>query len=314
MSSPNTIVAWKAPVAGGVVVDVLQSSSNLLQYLTTVESSNGGCELPNSNRKVLVFFPGNPGLVQFYEPMCACLEKNKFDVLVMGYAGHSLTQLNKGRVFSLAEQMDIADSFVATLINKNTELKYKRNIYVGGHSIGGFVALQMGARYASIKKCFGLCPVISHLRDSPNGRRLFYLSNTVTQCCVAMGAALLELLPYKLRHLLIARWEPKLSPALAEALAHHCHRWCLMNSLYMAMTEFRMLLQPDAVLLRHVQERLILYYVQNDGWAPLSYAEEIKRICPQLGAYVLEEDAGVPHAWCLDHSETVVRNAILKHC
>ncbi|AYU79621.1 Uncharacterized conserved protein (DUF2305)/Alpha/beta hydrolase family, putative [Leishmania donovani] len=314
MSSHNTIVAWRAPVAGGAVVDVLQSSSNLLQYLSTEESSNDGRRLPSSHRKLLVFFPGNPGLVQFYEPLCAFLETNKFDVLVMGYAGHSLTELNEGRVFSLADQVDIAESFVATLMNKNAERKYNGNIYAAGHSVGGFVALQMVARYSTIKKCFGLCPVMSHMRDSPNGRRLFYLSSTLAQWCLAMLAVLLELLPYKLRLLLITTSEPSLSLALAETLAHHLHRWCLTNSLYMAMTEFRMLLQPDAALLRCVQERLILYYVKKDDWAPLSFAEEIGGVCPRLGACVIEEDAGVPHAWCLNHSETVARNAILKHC
>ncbi|GET89382.1 hypothetical protein, conserved [Leishmania tarentolae] len=313
MFSPNKIVAWKSPAAGGAVVDVLQSSSNLLQYLLNEESSNEGRRPPSSHRKLLVFFPGNPGVVQFYEPFCAFLETNKMDVLVMGYAGHSLTELNEGRVFSLADQVDVAESFLVTLLNKNTERKYNGNIYVAGHSIGGFVALQMVARYSVIKKCFGLCPVISRMSDSPNGRRFFYLRSAVVQWCLSLVAALLALLPYKLR-LLITTSEPKLSRALAETLARHFHRWCLTNCLYMAMTELRMLLQPDAVLLRSVQERLVFYYVRKDGWVPLSFAEEIRGVCPQLGAYVVEDDAGVPHAWCLDHSETVARNAILKYC
>ncbi|KAG5476049.1 hypothetical protein LSCM4_05005 [Leishmania orientalis] len=314
MSPPNTIVTWKAPVAGGALVDVLQSSSDLLQYLTSDASSSDGCRPLSPHRKLLIFFPGNPGLVQFYESFCACLEANRFDVLVMGYAGHSLTQHNKDRVFSLAEQIDIADSFVVTIVNKSTERQYNGNIYVGGHSIGGFVALQMAVRYSSIKRCFGLCPVISHMSESPSGRRLLYLTNTLAQWCLAVVAALLGLLPYRWRLLLITRSEPKLSRALAEDIAQHYHCWCLVNSLYMAMTEFRMLLRPDAPLLSRVQERLVLYYVKEDGWAPLPFAEEIRGICPDLGAYVIEEDAGIPHAWCLVHSETVARNGILKHC
>ncbi|KAG5476326.1 hypothetical protein LSCM1_04028 [Leishmania martiniquensis] len=314
MLSPSRVVAWKAPVAGGAMVDVLQSSSDLLQFLTSDASSNDSVRPPTAHRHLLIFFPGNPGLVQFYQPFCAYLAANGFDVLVMGYAGHSLTQHNKGRIFSLTEQIDIADSFVVTLLNKNTELKYSSNIYIGGHSIGGFVALQMAVRYSSIKKCFGLCPVISHMRESPNGRRLYYLGNAVAQWCLAGASAALQLLPYRLRLHLISRSEPRLSRALAEDLAHHFHRWSLMNSLYMAMTEFDMLLQPDAALLRCVQERLVLYYVKEDGWAPLPHAEEIREICPELGAYVIEDDAEITHAWCLDQSEAVARNAILKHC
>ncbi|KAK7201150.1 Alpha/beta hydrolase family (DUF2305) [Novymonas esmeraldas] len=314
MSSPNAIVAWRAPVAGGAVVDVLQSSCNLLQYLTNVGDANDGRRPPSSHRRLLIFFTGNPGLVQFYETFCASLELSKFDVLVMGYAGHSLTELNGGRVFSLADQIDIADSLVGILVNKNTERKYNGSIYVGGHSIGGFVALQMVARYPAIKKCFGLCPVLSHIRNSPNGRRLFYLSSAVAQWCLAVAAALLGLLPYRLRLRAITMAESKLPRTLAETLAHHFHRWCVMNAFYMSMTEYEMLLHPDAALLRHVQERLVLYYVKEDGWAPLSYAEEVRQLCPRLGAYVVEEDAAVPHAWCLAHSESVARNAVLKHC
>lgn len=314
MPTPNTIVAWRAPVAGGAVVDVLQSSSNLLQYLTNGESSNDGRRPPSPHRKLLIFFTGNPGLVQFYEEFCACLEANKVDVLVMGYAGHSLTELNGGRVFSLADQIDVADSFIATLVNRNTDVKYGGNIFVGGHSIGAYVALHLVARYPAIKKCFGLCPVLSHFSDTPNGQRLSYLQWTVVQWLAALLAALVAVLPYKLRLRLVAAAEPKLPLAMTESLARHFHRWCLTNSLYMAMTEFRMLLRPDATLLRRVQERLVLYYVKDDGWAPLAYAEEIRRLCPRLGAYVVEEEAGVPHAWCLGYSEMIARNAVLKHC
>ncbi|KAG5501783.1 hypothetical protein JKF63_04052 [Porcisia hertigi] len=314
MSSPNIIVAWKTPAAGGAVVDVLQSSPSLLQYLTNEENSNDGRRPPSSHRRLLVFFPGNPGFVQFYEPLCAYLDTNRFDVLVMGYAGHSLTELNGGRVFSLAEQIDIADSFVAALLNRNAEVKYNSNVYVGGHSIGGFVALQMVARYSSIKKCIGLCPVLSHIRESPNGRRLFFLGNTLVQWVLSMLAALLGLLPYAWRLFLITWWAPQLSLPLAEAFARHFHRWAVVNPLYMAMTEFRMLLQPDVPLLRRVQERLVLYYVKEDGWVPLSFAEAIRAVCPKLGAYVIEEDPLVSHPWCLDQSEIVARNAILSRC
>lgn len=314
MTSPNAIVAWRSPAAGGAVVDILQSSSSLLQYLTNEETANDGRRPPSAHRKLFVMFPGNPGIVQFYQDFCDVMATNKFDVLVMGFAGHSLTDLNSGRLFTLADQVDVADSFMTTLLNTNVERKYNGNIYVGGHSIGGFVALQMVARYPSVKRYFGLCPVVSHIKDSPNGLKAPFLINPIAQFFLAVLAALLALLPYRLRLLLITRHEPKLTAAFSESLAHHFHRACLTNVFYMSMTEFQMLLHPDAPLLRRVQERLVFYYVKTDGWVPLNFAEEVHGLCPRLAGFVIEEDEAVPHSWCLQYSETVVRNAILKHC
>ncbi|KPI85895.1 hypothetical protein ABL78_5027 [Leptomonas seymouri] len=314
MSSPNSIVAWRSPAAGRCVVDILQSSPTLLQYLSNEENSNDGRRPPSSHRKLFIMFPGNPGIVQFYQDFCTFLESHKFDVLVMGLAGHSLTNLNGGRAFSLADQVDIADSFIATLLNRNTERKYNGNVFVGGHSIGGFLALQMVARYPAVKKCFGLCPVICRIQESPNGPKASRLANPIAQLCIAMLAALLALLPYRLRLLLVTRLEPGMEASLSESLARHFYRAAFTNVFYMLATELRMLLQPDAPLLKRVQERLVVYYVKKDGWAPPAHAEEVRALCPRLSAFVMEEDEKVPHAWCLHHSETVIENAILPFC
>lgn len=314
MSSPNSIIAWRSPAAGGAVVDILQSSTGLLEYLTNEESSNDGRRPPSAHRKLFIMFPGNPGLVQFYQDFCCLLESHKFDVLVMGFAGHSLTDRNNGRLFNLAEQIDIADSFVATLMNRNVERKYAGSVYVAGHSIGGFLGLQMVARYPMLKRYFGLCPVLSHIKDSPNGVSKSFLTNPLAQFLLAVMAGLLELLPYRLRLLLITWHEPNLSASFSETLAYHFHRTFLTNVFYLSMSEFNMLLQPDAPLLKRVQERMVLYYVKKDGWAPPAYAEEIHSLCPRIDAFVVEEDEKVPHAWCLRNSETVIQHAILKFC
>jgi pimeloyl-ACP methyl ester carboxylesterase len=296
------------------VVDILQSSPTLLQYLTNEESTNDGVRPPSSHRKLFIMFPGNPGLVQFYQEFCMLLETHRFDVLVMGFAGHSLIDLNNGRLFTLADQVDVADSFVATLLNRNAERKYKGNVFVGGHSIGGFVGLQMIARYPTLKKYFGLCPVLSRIKDSPNGLQAPFLPSPIAQLCLAVLAALLALLPYRLRLLLITRHEPNLPTECSESLAHHFHRAALTNVFYMSMSEFNMLLQPDAPLLKRVQERLVLYYVKKDGWVPPEFAEEIHALCPRLNAFVMEENEKVPHSWCLRYNETVAQNSILKFC
>ncbi|KPA86722.1 hypothetical protein ABB37_00809 [Leptomonas pyrrhocoris] len=314
MSFPNSIVAWRSPAAGGAVVDVLQSSPTLLQYLTNDASANDGRRPPSSHRRLFIMFPGNPGIVQIYQDFCNSLETHRFDVLVMGFAGHSLTDLNAGRVFGLSDQVDVADSFVAALLNRNSQQKYNGNVFVGGHSIGAFVALQMVARYPSVKKYFGLCPVISRIKDSPNGLKMPFVVSRMAQLCLAVVAALLALLPYRLRFLLITRHEPNLTTSFSDSLARHFHRKCLVNMFYMSMTEFCMLLQPDAPLLKFVQERLVMYYVKKDDWAPPAYAEEINALCPRLSAFVMEEDDAVPHAWCLRNSETVIKNAILRFC
>lgn len=317
------ITTWRCSAPPHAVVEVLQSSSTLLAFITkTCVSGDGGGGSPTpspppptTNRRLLVLFPGNPGIVLFYKDFARILsEEYSMDVLVMGFAGHSLDDHNHGRLFSLQDQIDVADQFMHALLDSSSINRYTGNVYVGGHSIGGYVAVQMLARHReSIKLYFGLCPVISRIMASPNGRAAFFWGIPILQWVVALLGSLFAVLPYGIRRHVVRRHAPTLDPGVQEAIAQRITRAVLMNAFFLTFDEFRCVIQPDKLLLRSVQEKMCLYYVPLDGWAPPEHANEIRQLCPRLKSFVMEADEGIPHAWCLRHSGAVVERAVAKH-
>lgn len=296
------IVVWKSPFPPEGVVEVLESTPNLLQSLldTTVD-------LSKNKKKLLLFFCGNPGLVEFYYPLCEEMEARDVECLVVGLVGHSLTDRNHGRLFSLQDQIDQATQLACLLLSEHTVDAYKGKLYVGGHSIGAYISFQLLARFPQFKMYFGLAPVVSRIMESPNGQRMFYWGTFVLQWVAAFLGSLFPLLPTCIRSYVVHSHGRAVDEELRHKLTSHLHRKLLWNIFFMSMDEFRMLVRPDVALLRSQQEKMVMYYVKTDGWVPLPFAEEIKNYCPRLRAWILEEDALVPHAWCLQHTHAVVK-------
>ncbi|EPY22014.1 hypothetical protein STCU_08383 [Strigomonas culicis] len=143
--------------------------------------------------------------------------------------------------------------------------------------------------------------------ESPNGQHMFYWGTFLLQWVVAFVASLFPLLPMWLRSLVVHSHGHAVEEDLRGLLASQMHRKLLLNVFFMSMDEFRMVVRPDVPLLRSQQEKMVLYYVKTDGWVPLPFAEEIKKCCPRLRAWILEDDVAVPHAWCLQHTDAVVK-------
>lgn len=252
-------------------------------------------------------------MVHFYTAFCDFLQEKHVNVLVMGFAGHSLVDYNNRRLFNLQDQIDCADQFVTEVLTESTTAAYADGVHVAGHSIGGFVALQVLARHPSIKTYFGLCPVLSHIMASPNGQRMFYWGVPVVQHVAALIGSVFALLPHSVRRWMVRRHAQALEPSLQTMIAEKVSRRVLLNVFYLVFDEFRAVTRPDKPLLASLQEKMVLYYVPKDGWAPQSYAEEINAICPNLKAFIMETDEEVPHAWCLQHTSHVIDQTLSKH-
>jgi len=51
-------------------------------------------------------------------------------------------------------------------------------------------------------------------------------------------------------------------------------------------------------------DKIIFYYGESDGWCPLSYYEEVKKLYSSYeGSTVLLCDKKIPHAFVIDRSE-----------
>ncbi|ESL11933.1 hypothetical protein TRSC58_00308 [Trypanosoma rangeli SC58] len=312
MSFPNAIVTWQSPRGPSSVVEILQSCPNLLDYLCETSCTEAMRRPPSPHRRLFILFPGNPGVVQLYERFVELMSVRRLDVLVMGFAGHSVVDQNNGRVFDLQDQVETADHFLHAIFTPYTLKWYGRHIYVGGHSIGAFVALQMLPRFSSIKRCFSLCGVLSNVQDSPNGKRLFFLgSNMMLYSMVSYCLVLVFLMPRVLFAVLLRWYAPTVRPSLRRLMTRHLNQNILWNCFGMARQEFHQVRALDKPLLRAVEDRMVFFYVTSDKWATPQHASEVRDLCKGNAGFVMEMDADVPHAWCLNHNEVVIERGVM---
>lgn len=308
----NSVVSWECASPPYAKVDVMQSSSGLLDSLM---AGSARSRRETARDALFIILPGNPCIVECYAEFASILESShRADVLVFGYAGHSLSPHNANRLFSLQDQIDLCQAFFSKLFSLSASAKsqYGKGIYLVGHSIGAFVALQMLSRFSShIKLFFGLAPVLSHIQASPNGRNCAIMGVPVLQHVAAFVGSTLALLPRSLKQFITRSYAKQVNPELRTELTQRVHRAQLHNIIHMTIDEFRMVREPDWFMLQSLQEKMILYYVPHDHWAPEQHAYEIRCGCPQLRAFIMEDvSLHVSHAWCLADNEVVVRHAI----
>lgn len=307
------IVTWQCNATPYATIDVMESTEGLFSSLLSSDHSSE----QTSQRNLFILCPGNPCIVECYREFSDKLrQKHHCDVLVIGYAGHSLTRHNGSRLFSLQDQIDLCHALFSTLLespSSRVKALYGGRVFLAGHSIGAFVTIQMFARFERhIHTYFGLAPVLSYIKASPNGRRCAIMDVPILQDMAAFIGSALAVLPVWLRKLATRTYAKQVKPALRNELMQRVHRAQLHNIIYMTEDELRMVRQPDFPLLRHLQQKMVLYYVPEDGWAPPVHAEEIRQGCDKLRGYIMESaNAHVAHAWCLADNDVVIQNAIV---
>ena len=291
-----------------VTTEVLESKPSLLASL------QDGCSESVQDRKLLVMFPGNPGIVYFYTHFVEELVACGFDVLVMGFVGHSIVDVNSGRYFQLQEQVEVASAFIAAILPAATAAYKQGGCYLAGHSIGGWMAIQMAGRFPHFKKAFLLAPTIFNMVQSPNGRKnkkflKTWLITVFTSTVVPFAGSL----PSSLFQFLLRSTQKELDPNGSWVAEQMPRRAMMRNMLMLAQSEFQQVTTLDVPLLQSIGHRLVFYFVKVDGWVPLSDVELIRNaVAPVKGStVVLEENDLVPHAWCLKFNREVVQNGIL---
>lgn len=233
------------------------------------------------------------------------------DCLVLGFAGHSLHELNRGRQFVLQHQIDLADAFCREVLHGGTVQRYSQCV-VGGHSIGGYIALHMINRFRSaIRRAFLLTPTIFRMKVSPNGSsKDRWLKKPLIHAVCSVLLPLVHLMPEAVKDFVVR---------VTQRDMRERHRWIargmtrpniLRNVLLLARSEFDEVDALDHHLIRPVEKDLVFYFVKKDGWVPLSDVATIQSQFPSA-TILVEDDETVAHAWCLEHHHHVARNAVL---
>ncbi|KAF7339800.1 Lipid droplet-associated hydrolase [Mycena venus] len=249
----------------------------------------------DSPEAVFLFIPGNPGLVQFYTEFLGLLHIEHPHLAIFAHAHLGHTPNMPTSEYGLSVQVESAIEAVDAIRAAYGNAK----IILSGHSVGAWIAMQvLKARSSDISQLFLLCPTLTHIEDTPNGRRLSWLFRSPLPSVISWLSYLTRPLPLSL---LFRNW-PITQITVLRSLLNS--RATIFACLSMAHEEMGTIHELDVGLLDEHRHRIYLYYAAKDDWVSTHKAKITRLYLPGEAVRVVD-NANVPHAFCITHSAEV---------
>ncbi|KAH9995909.1 hypothetical protein BJV74DRAFT_300115 [Russula compacta] len=285
-------------------------------------------------RTVLLFIPGNPGLLDMYVPFLDAVHRGAISnsessespglgrVTIFAHAHLGLTSYVRGGDGSfpaetshveLAAQIQAHVEFLDELL---AAYGPATRVLLVGHSIGAwFIQEVLKARKALRPRvgAYLLCPTLSHIARSPKGKKLLPFFRPPWPRVVSyLSLLVVQQLPsWVLMWILDIRhpsWPPKQHQVLHDFLRAPA---ALYAAFTMANDEMDTVLDLDADFFREFAENVWFYYAHNDHWVG-EEREVVLRALRETPAenHVVHGRADIPHAFCINHHAEVAAQCI----
>ncbi|KAJ6185917.1 hypothetical protein N7519_007218 [Penicillium mononematosum] len=299
---------------------------------------------PSDQKTTIFFISGNPGLIGYYHPFLSLLSKYldeekeenlpsrpSFQIYGCSLGGfeideHKPSPSNNGIDLDLEDQICFVQGKLATLMGT----KATQKVILIGHSVGAYIAMEILRRHresnpGSAFDIIGgamLFPTVKDIAASPSGQKLTTLLSIIPRLAVVVSffARLLTfLLPASLLRSVIrlVMNDPPVH-ALDTTCAFLKSRGGVRQALHMAADEMRTITSDKwsddvwgAASAREPIAKLFFYFGRNDHWVADQTRDDIVAVRGQKGGQagptmvVCEE--GLPHAFCLKHSDVMAR-------
>ncbi|KAF3064373.1 UPF0554 protein C2orf43 like protein [Daldinia childiae] len=304
------------------------------------------------SRDILIFFiPGNPGLIDYYEPFLSTLrellneakslEHIRFHIYGQNLAGfldddhepftsqrtpynlhdqiqHTLAALKKLRVDS----------------GSRKGLPYDEVLLIG-HSVGSYIALELFhqllrdpdlAPHLNLGSGILLFPTIHHISNSPSGKKLDLLRRTpiLGDNAYRIAQAFLRLFPQG-----ALRWIVSSVMGFPAHGAEVTTRWLksrdgVWQALHMGMDEMQVIgedkwdeelweIAYEAETHHKVIPKFFFFFGKHDHWVANHYRDDFiqKRQKQVERTRLIVDEGNIPHAFCIRHSEVVAEKVSL---
>ncbi|CAE6447691.1 unnamed protein product [Rhizoctonia solani] len=260
---------------------------------------------------LLLFIPGNPGLVEFYTEFLEHLHRafnkagTRLAILVRGHIGHapSLPTENSAWTVGLDSQVTSA---IELYDSARDSFGPNTKIILAGHSVGSWIVAQvMHARPNTASGAILLFPTVSNIASTPNGRKLSWLFHRPIPTIVSNLSRLLTFppfsaIPYILPYLSKFSDYPPDQLGAIKALVTSPH--VVYSALTMAHDEMQTIGSlgnaPSTVQATCERERSRIYacFAAKDEWV----GDEVSGVMEMLDRHrVIVRDDDVPHAFCI---------------
>uniref|UniRef100_A0A131Y1H3 Lipid droplet-associated hydrolase n=1 Tax=Ixodes ricinus TaxID=34613 RepID=A0A131Y1H3_IXORI len=260
-----------------------------------------------SQEPLFIFFPGNPGIIEYYEEFLQEIYDNlegKLHVCGLAHAGHDVLPRNlrapppneNWHLYGLEGQVAHKVDFVKTHVSND------RPVFLAGHSIGAYMVLQMlkQRKELNVKRSFLLFPVFERLAQTPNAKALV-LSSLLLKLATWLLVALLFVLPEFVKAALI-EWhfkdiQPSMRNRIKKATLTLFTPAIFKLMVNMAEDELDQVKQRDEGTIRDNLKRLTFYYGSEDNWCPIEYFRDMRRAFPDADLNLCEHN--LKHAFTL---------------
>ncbi|KAF9015551.1 hypothetical protein BDQ17DRAFT_1229560 [Cyathus striatus] len=270
---------------------------------------------------VILFIPGNPGLLDFYTPFLTALhdkaENGKLAILAHSHIYHTpgvmrepearMHNRHSGLTYQVQSAIEAFDALKTNLPNQT-------KIVVIGHSVGAWISLQviLRCRGDAISALFLLFPTISNIAQTPNGKRLsanilcsqFFFS-PLARLILSRASYLTNLLPTACLSWIFKGWPIQQIRTLQILLNSSSS---IEAALFMASDEMDHIKSLDISLLKQYLNRLWFYYAEKDDWVGEEKGRFITSMHPDRdNLQIVHGEQDIPHAFCINHGEKLAQ-------
>ncbi|PBK77374.1 hypothetical protein ARMSODRAFT_1012538 [Armillaria solidipes] len=238
---------------------------------------------------VILFKPGNPGLVEFYVPFLSVIREkyhsNNLAILAHSHLGHS---------FALPYSHCGLSSQVQGGIEAVDALHWMLDFSAGK---------VLKARPENIANLHLITPTIRHIADTPNGRSLSWLFHPLPRIVASKLTSIFgTYIPAFLLNVLFWDW-PAHQITVLQRLLNSPES--VLACLEMSHDEMQTVKEADFEFIASHDNRIRIYFAGKDGWVGKHkqvIMSELKTSSPRTAVAVGPD---VPHAFCINHSQQV---------
>ncbi|TDL28202.1 alpha/beta-hydrolase [Rickenella mellea] len=251
---------------------------------------------------VVLFIPGNPGLLAFYTNFLSHLYKKSsanLAIFAHGHLGHNPAYGVEPPYRHLAIQVQAA---IESLDAVTTEYGDQIKVVLVGHSVGAWIAMKvMKERPHAVSASFFLFPTIMHIVKTPNGRILWWIFRRPFPNIISRLSVLARLIPRAALSLLFPDYPPEQLRVL-QSLIHS--RQVILSALTMAGDEMKTITALDEVHLAQDKHKLWVYLAEKDNWVGEHRDTILREFSDQQHSVrVIQGCNSIPHAFCISASQ-----------
>ncbi|XP_030386262.1 lipid droplet-associated hydrolase [Scaptodrosophila lebanonensis] len=269
----------------------------------------------NDVNEIVVCITGNPGLPGFYTEFGSTLQQKlggggaNLPVWVIGHAGHDdppessireVPQLSGNEeIFNLDGQIKHKIEFIEKYVPRNVK------IHLIGHSIGAWMILQLLRENSirdRVKKCYMLFPTVEKMMESPNGWVFTKIAMPLYSVFGYVFFTFFNHLPAWLRlfFIQIYFWMFAIPRQFVGTALKYSKASVAEKVVFLADDEMSRVRGLQREIIEDNLHLLKFYYGTTDGWVPVSYYEQLKRLFPNVDAQL--DTQRIDHAFVLRHS------------